>query len=140
MPHSAYMLSREQLDADHGLARRYDARCTCTRRRALGRMTQYGLATTTGRCAVLDAAGVLGRGTVVAHAVQVDDADIALLADTGTAVAHCPVSNLHLGCGIAPLPELLRAASGGLGTDGAASAGPWTCSPGSGWPRCCTRG
>jgi 5-methylthioadenosine/S-adenosylhomocysteine deaminase len=73
---------------------------------------------------VLGAAGVLGPGTVVAHAVQLDDADIELLVATGTAVAHCPVSNLNLGCGIAPLPELLRAGVRvGIGTDGAASAG-----------------
>ena len=67
---------------------------------------------------------MLGPGTVVAHAVQLDDADIALLAATGAAVAHCPVSNLNLGCGIAPLPQLLRAGVPvGIGTDGAVSAG-----------------
>jgi 5-methylthioadenosine/S-adenosylhomocysteine deaminase len=73
---------------------------------------------------VLAEAGVLGPRTVVAHAVHLDDDDIALLAGTGTAVAHCPVSNLNLGCGIAPLPALLSAGVPvGLGTDGAASAG-----------------
>ncbi|MQA17836.1 MAG: amidohydrolase family protein, partial [Pseudonocardiaceae bacterium] len=73
---------------------------------------------------VLGAAGVLGPGTVVAHAVQLNHADIGLLATTGSAVAHCPVSNLNLGCGIAPLPELLDAGVAvGIGTDGAASAG-----------------
>jgi 5-methylthioadenosine/S-adenosylhomocysteine deaminase len=72
----------------------------------------------------LNDAGALGPGTVVAHAVQLDAHDLDLLAATGTAVAHCPVSNLALGCGIAPLPELLRAGVPvGLGTDGAVSAG-----------------
>jgi cytosine/adenosine deaminase-related metal-dependent hydrolase len=54
-------------------------------------------------------AGVLGPGVVAAHCVHVTDADIALLAETGTAVAHCPRSNALLGCGAAPVAAMLEA-------------------------------
>ena len=59
---------------------------------------------------------------VAAHCVKVDEEEIALLAQHGVAVAHCPRSNALLGCGIAPL-HALRAAGlrVGVGTDGVSS-------------------
>ncbi|MEA4857694.1 amidohydrolase [Solidesulfovibrio sp.] len=66
--------------------------------------------------------GLLGPGRLLAHGVALDAADIALLAETGTAVAHCPKSNMKLASGIAPVEALRRAGvTVGLGTDGAAS-------------------
>ena len=66
--------------------------------------------------------GLLGPKTLLAHGVDLDAADIATLAATGTAVGHCPRSNMKLASGIAPV-HALRAAgvTVGLGTDGAAS-------------------
>ena len=63
--------------------------------------------------------GILGERTVVAHCVWLDDDEIALLAETGTAVAHCPCSNMKLSSGPAPIGAL-RAAGVvvGLGSDG----------------------
>jgi 2-polyprenyl-6-hydroxyphenyl methylase/3-demethylubiquinone-9 3-methyltransferase len=50
------------------------------------------------------------------------DEDIALLAAQGSHVVHCPVSNMKLGCGIAPTTALMeRGVNVALGTDGAAS-------------------
>lgn len=124
MPHSAYLLSREQLDRVRELAARFDARLHVHAAESPGEDDAVRARHGDRPLPVLHAAGVLGPRTVVAHAVQLDHADVTLLAATGTAVAHCPVSNLNLGCGIAPLPELLRAGVGvGIGTDGAASAG-----------------
>ena len=63
--------------------------------------------------------GILGERTVVAHCVWLDDREIELLAQTGTAVAHCPCSNMKLSSGPARIGAL-RAAGVvvGLGSDG----------------------
>ena len=124
MPHSAYMLSREQLERVTALARRFDARIHTHAAESTGEIAAVLARHGQRPVDVLAAAGVLGPRTVVAHAVHLDDDEIALLARSGTAVAHCPVSNLFLGCGIAPLPQLLHAGVPvGIGTDGAASSG-----------------
>jgi cytosine/adenosine deaminase-related metal-dependent hydrolase len=66
--------------------------------------------------------GLLHERVVAAHCVHVDEEEIALLADSGAGVAHCPRSNALLGCGIAPLRALLDAGVRvGLGTDSPAS-------------------
>jgi len=67
--------------------------------------------------------GLLGPNVVAAHCVMVDAEEIALLASSRTAVAHCPRSNSALGCGVAPLTELRNAdVRVGVGTDSPASA------------------
>lgn len=66
--------------------------------------------------------GVLEARVLAAHAVWLDDADIAIFAEHGVGVAHCPGSNAKLASGIARLPDLLAAGVPvGLGTDGPAS-------------------
>jgi cytosine/adenosine deaminase-related metal-dependent hydrolase len=66
--------------------------------------------------------GLLSPSLVAAHCVHLTDDEIALLAEHGVAVAHCPRSNALLGCGIAPLRELRgRGVRIGLGTDSPAS-------------------
>ena len=44
--------------------------------------------------------GLLTDRAVLAHGIWLDDADRALLADTGAQIAHCPSSNLFLGSGL----------------------------------------
>jgi len=64
----------------------------------------------------------VGEDVWFAHLVHVDEAELSILAQTGTAMAHCPQSNARLGSGIAPAPRL--DALGGtvtIGVDGAAS-------------------
>ena len=70
----------------------------------------------------LNETGALGPRTLAVHAVQVEQDEIRLLADSGAAVAHCPRSNARLGCGTAPVAEMLRqGVPVGLGTDSLAS-------------------
>src|SRR5438093_5811511 len=56
-----------------------------------------------------------------AHCVWVDERDQQLLADHDIKVMHCPGSNLKLGSGVAPVPEMrARGITVSLGADGAA--------------------
>jgi len=45
---------------------------------------------------------LLGRRSILAHAVHCEDAELARLAETGTSVAHCPTSQQFLGSGTMP--------------------------------------
>jgi 5-methylthioadenosine/S-adenosylhomocysteine deaminase len=68
--------------------------------------------------------GVITERTLCIHAVQLGPEDIALLAHSGAAVAHCPLSNQAHGHGAAPLSSLLEAGIRlGLGTDSEVSVG-----------------
>jgi 5-methylthioadenosine/S-adenosylhomocysteine deaminase len=71
---------------------------------------------------LLSGAGLLGPTMTAAHCVDVDEEEIGLLARAGVGVAHCPRSNGYLGCGVAPLEELLAAGIPvGIATDSPAS-------------------
>ena len=64
----------------------------------------------------------LGPDVWFAHLVHLDENEIALMAETGTGMAHCPQSNCRLGSGIAPAPALdARGGRVSLAVDGAAS-------------------
>ena len=68
----------------------------------------------------LNKVGVTGSHVVLAHCVHLDENELEILARTGTHVAHCPSSNLKLGSGFAPVPEMMRRGiSVSLGADGA---------------------
>jgi cytosine/adenosine deaminase-related metal-dependent hydrolase len=71
---------------------------------------------------LLEDLGFLGPDVWLAHCVHVDDADIARMAATQTAVAWCPTSNMRLGSGFAPAREMINAGVAvGLAVDGSAS-------------------
>jgi len=66
--------------------------------------------------------GLLTETDFLAHGVHLDDSEIAILAECGAGVVHCPASNMKLASGMAPVQRLLDAGvTVGLGTDGAAS-------------------
>jgi 8-oxoguanine deaminase len=64
----------------------------------------------------------VGPDTWWAHCVCLNDEEIALMASSGTGVAHCPSSNMRLGSGIAPIRAMIDAGvKVGLAVDGSAS-------------------
>ena len=70
----------------------------------------------------LDRLGLVGPSLTAVHAVHLDDREIALFAERGVSIAHCPASNLKLASGIAPIARYLDAGINvGIGTDGTAS-------------------
>ena len=72
--------------------------------------------------ALLERLGLLDPDTLMVHCVWLDQDDIQRAAAAGTAIVHCPQSNMKLGAGIAPLAGFLDAGIRiGLGTDGCAS-------------------
>ena len=62
--------------------------------------------------------GILGPKSIAAHCVHVNDREIELLAESGTAVVHNPQSNLNNAVGIADIVKMAgRGVLVGLGTD-----------------------
>ncbi len=70
----------------------------------------------------LDRLGLLSPSLLAVHMTQLDDDEIARVADAGVRVVHCPESNLKLASGFCPVARLLAAGvTVALGSDGAAS-------------------
>jgi 5-methylthioadenosine/S-adenosylhomocysteine deaminase len=57
----------------------------------------------------LDRLGLVSERLIAVHAVHLTDTEIALLAERGATVVHCPASNLKLASGMAPVARLLQA-------------------------------
>ncbi len=121
-PHAVYTCSPETLQKVKALGeewcigfhlhlaetREEDAECRKT----------YGMSPTK----LMDAAGLLGPDTLLAHAIWLDDEDIACIAERGACCVYNPVSNMKLASGFMPLEKLLRAnVTVALGTDGPSS-------------------
>ncbi len=71
----------------------------------------------------LGALGVLGSNVNIVHMVHASDSEVAMLAETGTSVTHCPWAALKGGYGVTSVGRFPEMAAAGvnlmLGTDGA---------------------
>jgi 5-methylthioadenosine/S-adenosylhomocysteine deaminase len=121
-PHAPYTVGPDLYRRLHALAERTDVPVvthlaeTLEEDREIRR--RYGLSP----LRHLENLGLVDARLVAAHCVWVNGEEIDLLAVARTGVVHNPRSNLKLASGIAPIPDMLRAAVlVGLGTDGAAS-------------------
>jgi len=73
---------------------------------------------------VYDHHGLLSERSVFAHSIHLCDSECQRLADTGSAVAFCPTSNLFLGSGLLDLPRL---ESFGINVGMGSDVGAGTC-------------
>ena len=66
--------------------------------------------------------GWTGKDVFYAHGIHFNDSELDRIAETGTKIAHCPVSNMKLSSGVMRLPDMLkRRITVGLAVDGSAS-------------------
>ena len=64
----------------------------------------------------------VGSDVWFAHGIYFSDKELELLANTGTGVCHCPISNMKLSSGVAKVAKMLKlGVPVGLGVDGSAS-------------------
>lgn len=67
---------------------------------------------------VYDTAGLLTDKCIMAHGVHLEDEEVKLFAERGTAVSHCPNSNTNLRSGMCDVKRLIaKGVKVGLGTD-----------------------
>ena len=72
--------------------------------------------------AYMESLGWMGPDVWYAHGIHFNDDELRRLAEAGTGVAHCPISNMKLSSGVCRVPELLAlGAPVGLAVDGSAS-------------------
>ena len=90
-----------------------------------GAYDKFEVEWTSPRCSsieYLDQVRILAARPLLAHCVRVSDDDLKRIADSGSAIAHCPKSNAKFGHGYAPFEAFLDAGiSTGLGSDSVAS-------------------
>lgn len=122
-PHSTYTVSPRYLREARELADEFQVLMNthASESKTEVKIIQQNYGTTPPRH--LEANGFFTGRTVLAHCVQLDQTDIELLAARPTAAAHCPISNLKIGAGIAPVSKMLSAGMRVVvGTDGAQSS------------------
>ena len=122
-PHSPYTVSKDNLIKAKELARKYNAiyqlHVAETKEEVDNSIKQHELSPVE----YLESIGVLDEKTILVHCVWLSDNDISIIAKYDCKVVHCPLSNLKLGSGIAPVVKLLKAGViVALGTDGSASS------------------
>jgi 5-methylthioadenosine/S-adenosylhomocysteine deaminase len=122
-PHAIYTNSDETLKACRALANRHAAPLVIhlseTKHENDECLAKRHLTPTQ----ALDGLGIFNGRTVAAHAVWVDEADMAILKARGVGIGHCPSSNMKLASGIAPVTRMLALdMSVGLGPDGPAGS------------------
>lgn len=122
-PHSIYALSQENLTKAKKLSQKYNAILHIHLAETKSEFENCLKTNNLTPVGYLEKLGLLDDKTVLAHCVWVNDNDIDILAKRKASVVHCPLSNLKLGSGIAPVAKMLeKGVNVCLGTDGPASS------------------
>ncbi|MEO8593389.1 MAG: amidohydrolase family protein [Candidatus Solibacter sp.] len=122
-PHALYTNSDETLKAARALANKYNAPLVIHLSETKKENDDEIAKRKTTPTKTLDDLGVWNGRSVAAHAVWVDEADLAILKARGVGLAHCPSSNMKLSSGVAPVTRMLALdLAVGLGPDGPAGS------------------
>ena len=121
-PHAPYTVSTDNLSKVATFAAELDTAVTIhlheTRGEVLLAVEQHGERPLD----TLNRLGLIGPRTLCVHMTDLGEQDMAVLAETGAHVIHCPQSNMKLASGGCPVQGLIsRGINVALGTDGAAS-------------------
>jgi 5-methylthioadenosine/S-adenosylhomocysteine deaminase len=121
-PHAPYTVSDASFERIKLLADQLDLQVHChvheTAQEVEDSLKEHGQRP----LARLQRLGLVDDQLIAVHMTQLTDAEIALCAEHGVSVAHCPESNLKLASGFCPGEALRRAGVNlALGTDGCAS-------------------
>jgi 5-methylthioadenosine/S-adenosylhomocysteine deaminase len=121
-PHAPYTVSDSSFLKIGQLSQDYNAIVHChvheTAHEIHDSQTQYGMRP----LARLDQLGIVNQRLAAVHMTQLLPEEMALLAERGASVLHCPESNLKLASGFCPVNALIKAGVNmALGTDGCAS-------------------
>ena len=121
-PHATYSVSEADLDKILMYSEELDAAVQIHLHETADEVAQARSRVGTSWIHYLHERGLLGPRLQAVHVTQLEPDELALLAESGVSVLHCPTSNLKLASGLCPVSELLDAGlEVGLGTDGAAS-------------------
>ncbi|HXK03661.1 MAG TPA: amidohydrolase family protein [Verrucomicrobiae bacterium] len=122
-PHALYTNSDETLKACRALANKYKAPLIIHLSETKKENDDELAKRHTTPAKTLDDLGVWNGRSLAAHAVWVDEADLAILKQRGVGIAHCPSSNMKLASGVAPVARMLELdLPVGLGPDGPAGS------------------
>ncbi len=121
-PHAPYTVNDAGFERIRRYSEQLDLPVHChlheTRQEIADSMEQYGQRP----FARLDRLGLVNEHLAAVHMTQMTPAEIALCAERGVSVVHCPQSNLKLASGFCPSAALLAAGVNvAIGTDGCAS-------------------
>jgi cytosine/adenosine deaminase-related metal-dependent hydrolase len=120
-PRFALSCTRELLEAVGDITKRLGLLIHTHSNENIGERALIEGATGQAPTVYLDSVGLVNERSVIAHGVNLDEREIAILAERGASITHCPSSNLKLGSGIADVRTLRdRGIIVGIGADGAA--------------------
>ena len=121
-PHAPYTVCDASLERIRMLADQLDLPVHChvheTAQENIDALREHGMR----QLARLDRLGLVNDRLIAVHMTDVTESEMALCAERGVSVIHCPESNLKLASGFCPVEALRkRGVNLGLGTDGCAS-------------------
>jgi 5-methylthioadenosine/S-adenosylhomocysteine deaminase len=121
-PHAPYTVSDASFERIRMLADQLDVPVHCHVHETAHEVSEAVAKSGERPIARLDRLGLWTDRMIAVHMTQLTEAEIALTAERGVSVAHCPQSNLKLASGFCPAHALHQAGVNvALGTDGCAS-------------------